>query len=343
MLSKEEREILRGGIQFLYRHIRFDDIALAKMSGNEVFDLFDERRYHVGLRGKVDQVFLDSVYETSEVHVATFIMSIMEEGLFDVKSLVASIIYLSRFKEVTKVLVHTFSWRLLFLVSLLVADKANEDKPIRNLAVSNLFPIISPKELNELEILFCLKIRFTLVIKAELYNSFVREKLMTERISRDMSDAIDFVLHRRAPETPAVTGTPQTIVKRSSKGNESSTRSRSKQPEKFKTNLVDSTSLNCSRGPTPRGNTRSVSLSRALSLSSFLGDSPPTTAKRNPSPHVYDERNTLAPNLMKGFAVPRLCREPRDTSFGRSPKLTLGDTERKVRGLSPTPPRWNMY
>ena len=155
MLLKEEREILRGGIQFLYRHIRFDDIALVKMSGNEVFDLFDERRYHVGLRGKVDQVFLDSVYETSEVHVATFIMSIMEEGLFDVKCLVASIIYLSRFKEVTKVLVHTFSWRLLFVVSLLVADKANEDKPIRNLAVSNLFPIISPKELSELEILFC--------------------------------------------------------------------------------------------------------------------------------------------------------------------------------------------
>ena len=191
MLPNEEQRILRGGIGFLFRHIRFDDAALTRMSGNEVFDLFDERRYHVGLKGKVDHVFLDSLYETSEVHVATFILSIMEEGLFSVESLVVAIIYLSRFKEVTKVLVHTFSWRLLFIVALLVADKANEDKPIRNRAITNLFPVLNVRELNELELLFCLKIRFTLVIKADLFNSFVRDKLLTERVSRDMSVAID--------------------------------------------------------------------------------------------------------------------------------------------------------
>ena len=340
MISREEREVLRGGIQFLFRHIRFDDSALNRMSGNEVFDLFDERRYHVGLKGKVDQVFLDSLYETSEVHVATFIMSIMEEGLFDVKSLVVAIIYLSRFKEVTRVLVHTYSWRLLFVVALLVADKANEDKPIRNKAMSLLFPVISPKELNELELLFCLKVRFTLIIKADLYNSFVRDKLMTERISRVMSDAIDIFIKQRIPETPIVMTTPQTIVKRSHKEHASSTRSRSNQPDKFRTSFADTSSLNGSRGLTPQDGRHSASLSRALSLSSFLGDSPPSASRRFCSPGIRDGNSAHAPKLaMKGFSVPRLCRDARDPS----PSLKSATGYMNGRGCSPNPPRWNMY
>ena len=344
MLPKDEREILRGGIQFLFRHIRFDDSALNRMSGNDVFDLFDERRYHVGLKGRVDQVFLDSLYETSEVHVATFIMSIMEEGLFDVKSLVAAIIYLSRFKEVTKVLVHKYSWRLLFVVALLVADKANEDKPIRNKAISNLFPVLTLRELNELELLFCLKIRFTLVIKADLFNSFVRDKLLTERMSRDMSDAIGLFFEKRPLEAPLIITTPQTIVKRAYMDHESSTRSRSKQPDRFKTSFADTSSLNGSRGLTPKGDRQSSSLSRALSISSFLGESPPGTGRRIPSPGGTGKTSSHAPKVvMRGFSVPRLCREVRNASLNESPSLTAGKLDARRRGCSPTPPRWNMY
>jgi hypothetical protein len=332
MTSEKEREVLRGAIQFLYRHIRFDDLALAKMSGNDVFDLFDERRYHPGLRGRVDQVFLDSVYETSEVHIATFIMSILEEGLFSVNSLVVAIIFLSRFKEVTKVLVHTFSWRLLLLVALLVADKSHEDKPIRNKAMSELFPVISAKELNELELLFCLKIRFTFVVRAELFSSFVRDKLLTERISREMNDAIELFIKRPA----LTTATPQTIVKRGSKVSPtySAPRTRSRQPERFKTNMMDSSTASDIKRTTPT--MRSASMSRALSISSFLADSPPTIPR---GAETY-KQNTKP---IRGFAVQRLCREPRELSYFDSPSFNQRATPSTRRGFSPTPPRWNMY
>jgi hypothetical protein len=346
MISNEDKEILRGGIQFLYRHIRFDDHALSRMSGNDVFGLFDERRYHAGLRGKVDPVFLDSVYETSEVHIATFILSILKEGLFSVKTLVVAIIYLSRFKEVTKVLVHTYSWRLLFLVALLVADKASEDKPIRNIAMVDLFPVINNAALNELELLFCLKIRFTLIVKTELYNSFVRDKLLTERISRDMSEATNFFLGiPTKAEIPAVTATPQTIVKRGNKIHENHTmsRSRSKQPDRFRANLMESSDISSQNRVSPRNVSGTASFSRALSESSFIGDSPRMHARILQTQPVSSERIQNGPNPIRGFAVPRLCREPRDFSYMKSPQLDKRHCENTPRRYSQTPPRWNMY
>lgn len=346
MISDEDKEIVRGGVQFLYRHIRFDDHALSRMAGNDVFGLFDERRYHAGLRGKVDPVFLDSVYETSEVHIATFVLSVLKEGLFSVRTLVIAVIYLSRFKEVTKVLVHTFSWRLLFLVALLVADKANEDKPIRNKAMVDLFPVITTRALNELELLFCLKIRFTLIVKAELYNSFVRDKLLTERISRDMSEATNLFLNPSSkPDIRLVTATPQTIVKRGSKipENHNMSRTRSKQPERFRSNLMESSDISSKSRLTPRNEPASVSFSRALSESSFLGESPVMNSRNVPPPPNFNERMYNGSNPIRGFAVPRLCREPRDYSCIKSPQLDTRNSGSTPRRYSPTPPRWNMY
>ena len=56
--------------------------------------------------------------------------SILHQGIFSVSALVVSVIYLSRFKEVSHITLHSWTWRPLFLTCLLTADKMWEDKPV---------------------------------------------------------------------------------------------------------------------------------------------------------------------------------------------------------------------
>ncbi len=295
--EESETLLLKSAIQFFYRHIRFDDSTLVRMKSNEFFRLFDERLSHKQLQGVVEDVLIDSAYDTSLNHVAMFILTILHQGLFGVKTFVMAIIYLSRFKEVTKVSIHTFTWRLLFLTSLLVADKANEDKPIRLGSLAKLFPLITSKQLSELEIAFCLQTRFTFLIKPELFDSFLlklaHEKPMPYEVDA-LVEGSEFVQHTLQPFQRTVPCTPQTVVKASSKAQASqtaSTRSRSKQPHIFKTHIMEECSIISTprrstermspdmRGispmrtvPSTRQRGRSASLSRVLSISSFIDD-----------------------------------------------------------------------
>ena len=216
-----------------------------------VFIYACRRQYHGKMRSRVDSVLVDSVYETTETHVATFILSILHQGLFSVSSLIIAIIYLSRFKEVTKVSLHTYSWRLLFLTSLLVADKANEDKPIKNGSLVRLFPVVAAADLNELEQTMLLRIKFSIFIKSELFCSFL-EKLDNESVSIEVNEIVnnsDLVVHQLlptlhtlpcTPEPMMVHTTPKMVPKQYQPVSQSSHRSRSRQPTLF-TNLMGTT------------------------------------------------------------------------------------------------------
>jgi hypothetical protein len=314
------------------------------MANNEDFSMFDERMYHNTVRGKVNQVLIESVFDVSEAHVSTFIITILQEGLFSVRSFVLAIIYMSRFKEVTKISLHTYSWRLLFITSLLVADKAYDDRPIRLKSLAKLFPIITPRELVALEISFCLKTRFTFLVRAELYDSFVG-KLLKESVSEDVREIVEClslgveVLVNPPPQLPV---TPQTIVKRGREiGTAGTRRSRSRQPDMFGS-----------------ADTRKQSLSRALSLSSFIDDSIDRSSVSNSSRRrASTGRTTLIPpppafqsrsdsnRVMKGFTVNRLCRDPPQHHPGMTyPFEQMLRSNSKGRGESPhrTHPRWNV-
>jgi hypothetical protein len=205
------------------------------------------RIYHARRHGMVDSILIDSVYETTETHVSAFIVSILHQGIFSVTSLIVAIIYLSRFKDATKVSLHTYSWRLLFLTALLVADKATEDKPIKNGSLVKLFPVLTAEELSELEVVMTVRIRFSLFIKDELFSSFV-EKLENERVSSEVREIVnhsDFAIHNLLPSTSTLPCTPEPMFFNSTPQKQptpptpvtvypnSSRRSRSKQPQFF--------------------------------------------------------------------------------------------------------------
>ena len=42
MSEEKESRILKCGIQFFFRHVRFDESTVSRMSQNEIFQIFDE-------------------------------------------------------------------------------------------------------------------------------------------------------------------------------------------------------------------------------------------------------------------------------------------------------------
>ena len=208
-----ELQLLKSAIQFFFRHIRFDESTVSRMKDNENFHIYDERRYHRGIRKKVDQVLIDSVYETTETHIATFILTILHQGVFSVTSLIIAIIYLSRFKEVTRVSLHTYTWRLLFITALLVADKASEDRPIKNGSLVKLFPILRGEDLNALESTLLIKVKFGIFVRNDLFFSFL-DKLLCEKVSSEISAIVnnsDFARQHLFPNMRTVPSTPEPL------------------------------------------------------------------------------------------------------------------------------------
>ncbi len=350
-------QILKCAIQFFFRHIRFDESTVTRMSGNEVFQLYDEyvnspvsyiglrREYHSAKKDKLDQVLFDSVYETTESHIATFILAIMHQGLFSVTSLVIAIIYLSRFKEVTRVSLHTYTWRLLFLTALLVADKANEDKPIKNGSLVRLFPIVTPEELARLEAALLTRTRFSIFIKSELFYSFI-DKLLREPISVEINAIVsnsDFATQQLLPSMRTVPCTPEPQVPAPSIMGTKSTmrrsdpvlitpsmnRSRSQQPQVFIQNLMESTGLTRTsqialRPPdyfdrstmSQRGRSRSTSRRRSPS-SSFVEDNSLEYSRTSSRRHSTGRAPHVPPPPV--FEPVKYQGHPRRFSIGKSP------------------------
>lgn len=153
------------------------------MTGNASFKLFCEVQYH----GKEDlnRIFADSVRDSSPMHVCSFILSILHQGIFSVAAFIISVIYLSRFKEASQITLHACTWRPLFLTTLLIADKMWEDKPVRNSSLAKLFPVLNNVELNFLEKEFLTKVEFNVVVKPDLFTSFC-EKLLAESVNPDI-------------------------------------------------------------------------------------------------------------------------------------------------------------
>merc|ERR1719449_76573 len=126
-----------------------------------MFKLFFEVQYHG--KPELNPIFPESVHDCSALHVCSFILSILHQGIFSVSAFIVSVIYLSRFKESSHITLHACTRRPLFLTSLLLADKMWEDKPVRNSSLAKLFPVLTNAELNKLESEFLSKVGFNVL------------------------------------------------------------------------------------------------------------------------------------------------------------------------------------
>merc|ERR1719343_992711 len=186
--SALQPQLLCAAIHFFHRHIRSDPDVLQRMEGNQMFRIFFEVPYHN--KPDLNRIFPDSVHDCSALHVCSFILSILHQGIFSVSAFIVSVIYLSRFKESSHITLHACTWRPLFLTSLLLADKMWEDKPVRNSSLAKLFPVLNNAELNRMESEFLGEIRFNVLVKPDLFCSFC-EKLLAEQVHQEISHCVD--------------------------------------------------------------------------------------------------------------------------------------------------------
>merc|ERR1719343_572305 len=181
--SALQPQLLCAAIHFFHRHIRSDPDVLQRMERNQMFQLFFEVQYHN--KADLNRIFPESVHDCSVLHVCSFILSILHQGIFSVSAFIVSVIYLSRFKESSHITLHACTWRPLFLTALLLADKMWEDKPVRNSSLAKLFPVLDNLELNKMEAEFLSEIRFNVLIKPDLFCSFC-EKLLLEHVHQEI-------------------------------------------------------------------------------------------------------------------------------------------------------------
>lgn len=184
-----QQQLLTAAIHFFYRHIRSDADVLQRMEGNQMFWVFFEVQYHDN-KPDLNPIFPESVNDTSPLHVCSFILSILHQGIFSVSAFIVSVIYLSRFKESSHITLHACTWRPLFLTALLLADKVWEDKPVRNSSLAKLFPVLSNAELNRMEREFLGEIRFNVLMKPDLFCSFC-EKLLGEQAHAEITRCVN--------------------------------------------------------------------------------------------------------------------------------------------------------
>mmetsp|Transcript_55933 Transcript_55933/g.121057 ORF Transcript_55933/g.121057 Transcript_55933/m.121057 type:complete len:827 (+) Transcript_55933:53-2533(+) len=187
--STLQQQLLCAAIHFFHRHIRSDPDVLQRMEGNHMFRLFFEVQYHNN-KPDLNRIFPESVHDCSALHVTSFILSILHQGIFSVSAFIVSVIYLSRFKECSHITLHACTWRPLFLTSLLLADKMWEDKPVRNSSLAKLFPVLSNVELNRMESEFLGEIRFNVLVKPDLFCSFC-EKLLAEQVHQEITKCVN--------------------------------------------------------------------------------------------------------------------------------------------------------
>mmetsp|Transcript_121223 Transcript_121223/g.343032 ORF Transcript_121223/g.343032 Transcript_121223/m.343032 type:complete len:503 (+) Transcript_121223:154-1662(+) len=187
--SELQQQLLCAAIHFFHRHIRNDADVRQRMEGNQMFRLFFEVEYHKN-KPDLNKIFPDSVHDCSPLHVCSFILSILHQGIFSVSAFIVSVIYLSRFKESSHITLHACTWRPLFLTSLLLADKMWEDKPVRNSSLAKLFPVLTNTELNRMESEFLVEIRFNVLVKPDLFCSFC-EKLLAEQVHQEITSCVN--------------------------------------------------------------------------------------------------------------------------------------------------------
>lgn len=186
--------LLAGVINHLHKNLKDGHEAEQKMENNQMFKLFHEEQYH-RTKQNLAQSFQDTVSDCSASHVSSFILSVLYQGRFSVTECIISMFYLSRFKSSSKITLHAAIWRPLFLTALLISDKVWQDTPVRNSALTKIFPVLCNAELKKLEYEFVVRINFEVNVTPDSFRSFC-ETLLSERVISEIQEHVlksDFV------------------------------------------------------------------------------------------------------------------------------------------------------
>ncbi|EEA06933.1 uncharacterized protein CMU_033180 [Cryptosporidium muris RN66] len=112
-----------------------------------------------------------SFSETSDIF--DFVLNILYIGRFNVASFVMSIINIKQFCEFTGIPLCQYTWRPIFITSLILSDKMWDDKCAKTGDIAKILGFLSPCNLTYMELLFAVSTNWNFLIALELIKKHI--------------------------------------------------------------------------------------------------------------------------------------------------------------------------
>lgn len=177
-----EQGLICAGICFvhksIWRKLNSDD---AQMATNAYYQLFDEFKYNERKEG----VFARKTIQDSSLQsVASFILEVLKRGGFSPLDFLMSLFYYSEVLAKAELDVHSNIWRLLFVTTMLLADKMWEDRSVKTSDFMGAFPIVTKFQMIEMELAVLKLMSYNLCVPVSAFrrwmNTLCAEELQGE-------------------------------------------------------------------------------------------------------------------------------------------------------------------
>jgi len=166
-----EQGLICAGICFVYKKVRRQTNGdKKKMATNKYYQLFDEFRYSE----RTDGIYARTSIEDTSLHgVAGFILEVLQRGSFSPLDFVMSLFYFSEVLQKAELELHSNIWRLLFVTTLLLADKTWEDKSVKTSDFIGAFPVVTNSQMVEMELAILTLMSFNLHVSVAVFRKWM--------------------------------------------------------------------------------------------------------------------------------------------------------------------------
>lgn len=116
------------------------------------------------------------VHESPNVRaVSLFLKNVFDVGQFHAECCVISLVYINRLIGVTTVPLTCSNYKPIVITALVLAQKVWDDTPLINADFSILYPVLTVKDINNLELQFLDLLEFKLAVSPSLYAQYYFE------------------------------------------------------------------------------------------------------------------------------------------------------------------------
>jgi len=214
-----EQALICAGICFVHKTIwRKPLLDDGNMATNAYYQLFNEFKYNERKEGIYSRA---NVEDTSLQAVAGFILEVLQRGNFSPLDFVMSLFYYSEALGRAELSVHCNVWRLLFVATLLLADKMWEDRCVKTGDFIGAFPVVAKFQMVEMELAVLKLMSFNLFVPASVFKRWIQtlseEELQLEIGTLVQNSEYVHTMRHELMSRPAVQKSPTSGTRKQSR------------------------------------------------------------------------------------------------------------------------------
>lgn len=165
--------VLQSLASLIHANVLEDLKEEKKISSESQLYLFSEEKYIKERSSDFDEERIELLRKTpSKWEILGFLEEIYKRALFSPECLIISYIYIDTLTSTTEMPMLPNSWRILIIISLMIAQKMWDDNNLLNSDFQFIYPFFEVEQFNILEIKFLELIDFNTHIKMSLYSKY---------------------------------------------------------------------------------------------------------------------------------------------------------------------------